>query len=173
MEQDPATELVTTLSEDGRPCGVATRATVRSRNLLHAATAVLVRRPDGRVYVHKRTDTKDIYPGAYDCWAGGVLTAGETPEAGARRELAEELGIHVKVLEPLLVWRWSDSGVRAIYHAYRVTWNGQIVHQPTEVACGDWHSLSWLAARLRDPDFPFVPDGRSLLLASGLLADEG
>ena len=169
MEADPASELVTVLDRDGHSQGVATRAEVRRANLLHAATAVLVRRSDGRIYVHKRTNTKDIYPGAHDCWAGGVLAAGEQPEDGARRELAEELGISGVPLEPLVVTRWSDANVQAIYHVYRVVWDGPVVHQPEEVASGEWCTLDELAARLADPGFDFVPDGRRLLDVCGLL----
>jgi isopentenyldiphosphate isomerase len=167
---DPAAELVTILDDDGRPCGVATRGQVRRQNLLHGATAVLVRRSDGRVYVHRRTTTKDIYPGAFDCWAGGVLAVGEPPDVGAARELAEELGVEHAALRPLVVTRWSDPAVQAIYHVYSTEWDGPIVHQAAEVAWGEWWTLETLAGHLAMPDFPFVPDGRRLLEVIGLLA---
>ena len=169
MTTDAATELVTILDDGGRPCGVATRAQVRRDNLMHAATAVLVTRSDGRVYVHKRTTTKDIYPGAYDCWAGGVLAAGETPDVGARRELAEELGIRDVALRPILVTRFVDDHVRCVDHVFAVTWDGEVVNQPEEVAWGAWWTLEQLRARLADPSFDFVPDGRRLLAECGLL----
>lgn len=168
-----ASELVTVLAEDGRPVGVAPRAEVRRRRLLHAATAVAVRRGDGRIYVHRRTPTKDIYPGAYDCWAGGVLTHGERPEIGAVRELAEELGIRGAVLRPLTVVRWADDRAQAVYHVFETTWDGPIIHQPEEVAWGDWWTLPMLAEQLARPDFPFVPDGRYLLEVTGLLPPLG
>jgi 8-oxo-dGTP pyrophosphatase MutT (NUDIX family) len=168
VNTDPAAELVTVLDEDGEPADVAPRSQVREQNLLHAATAVLVRRSDGRVYVHRRTETKDIYPGAHDCWAGGVLAAGEQPDAGARRELAEELGIDGVELEPLFVTRWSDDSVRAIYHVYRCVWDGEVVHQLAEVAWGAWWTPAELRARLSDPSFDFVPDGRQLLELAGV-----
>lgn len=169
MLKNPAAELVTILDDDGRPCGVATRADVRRHNLLHGATAILVRRSTGEIYVHRRTATKDIYPGAFDCWAGGVLAAGEPPDVGALRELSEELGVQGVVLRPLFTTRWSDPGVQAIYHVYAVTWDGPIVHQEDEIAWGAWWPPDVLAARLADPEFPFVPDGRELLALTGVL----
>ena len=75
------------------PCGSAPRSRMRAENLHHAATAVVVRDRLGRVYVHRRTTTKDVYPGRRDFAAGGVLTAGEDPHDAAVRELAEELGV--------------------------------------------------------------------------------
>jgi hypothetical protein len=64
----------------GAVVGAAPRSVMRAEGLWHAATLVLVRSGDGRcVYVHERTSTKDVYPGLRDCWAGGVVSAGETP----------------------------------------------------------------------------------------------
>ena len=162
-------ELVTVLDDEGRPCGVATRARVRAENLLHGATAVLVRDSNRRIYVHRRTETKDIYPGAFDCWAGGVLAAGEEPGAGAVRELAEELGIEGVTLRPLFTTRWRDATVQAIYHAFEVTWDGPITHQADEVAWGDWWTTDELARHVMTEDVPFVPDGRHLLAVAGIL----
>jgi len=170
LPHDPSAELVAVLDDAGQPCGVATRAQVRQANLLHGATAILVRRTDGSIYVHRRTATKDIYPGVHDCWAGGVLAADETADNGALRELAEELGITGVSLTPLLTTLWSDHHVRAIYHAYTVIWDGPIIHQPEEVAWGEWWSPHVLAERLADPTFEFVPDGRQLLELAGVLA---
>ena len=77
----------------GRPAGTTDRRRMRTENLTHAATAVVLRDPLGRVFVHRRTDTKDVYPGRLDFAAGGVVDAGEEPAArrspragrGARR----------------------------------------------------------------------------------------
>lgn len=166
-------ELVTVLDDDGRACGVATRARVRAENLLHGATAILVRDSAGRIYVHRRTETKDIYPGAFDCWAGGVLAAGEEPLAGALRELDEELGIHGVSLRPLFSTRWRDATVQAIYHAFVVTWDGPITHQADEVAWGDWWTVDELTGHLAREDIPFVPDGRHLLALAGIFKAAG
>src|SRR5674476_1412437 len=64
---------------DGRVVGTAPRDVMRAENLPHGATAVLVRRSTGEIYVHRRADTKDLWPGRHDCAAGGVLQAGEDP----------------------------------------------------------------------------------------------
>jgi 8-oxo-dGTP pyrophosphatase MutT (NUDIX family) len=57
---------------------VVARREVRARNLRHRCTYVLVLNPAGELYVHKRTDTKDVYPGFYDLVAGGVNASGES-----------------------------------------------------------------------------------------------
>lgn len=153
-------ELIERYSPDGRPIGPVRRSVMRAEGLWHAATGVLVRSGD-RVYVHRRTDTKDVYPGMHDCWAGGVVAAGETPLACAERELAEELGVSGVTPHPLFAYRYVDPPVR--YHSfnYEVWWDGPIVHQPSEVAWGGWMAVDELRSRLADPDWPFVPDGRA------------
>jgi 8-oxo-dGTP pyrophosphatase MutT (NUDIX family) len=45
------------------------------------------------IYVHRRTDTKRIFPSLYDMFVGGVATAGESLKLTAAREVGEELGL--------------------------------------------------------------------------------
>lgn len=138
MRQDGVvTELVALFGDDGHPTGeVATRAEMRARNLRHAATAIVVRDPSGRVYVHRRTDSKDIYPGRYDFAAGGVLQAGEDPYRGAQREVEEELGVTGVELRPLFEADYADDHTRYHAYCYQCTWDGPIHWQPEEVAWG-------------------------------------
>ncbi len=145
---------------DGRVVGAAPRSQVRARNLPHAATAVLVRDPAGRVYVHRRTDSKDIYPGRHDCFAGGVVLAGERPDDAAARELAEELGITGVPIDPWFRFWYADDRTHYLAFVYGTRWDGPVVHQPEEVADGGWMPVPELLDRLADPGWRFVPDGR-------------
>ncbi|HWC44065.1 MAG TPA: NUDIX domain-containing protein, partial [Actinomycetota bacterium] len=90
---DPGDELVDVVDDQDQVVAQAARREVRRGRLLHRFASVLCRDPSGRIYVHRRTDDKDVYPGMYDMTAGGVLAAGETYLEAARRELAEELGV--------------------------------------------------------------------------------
>lgn len=155
-------ELVAIYGAAGDPVGTATRARMRTEGLWHAATMVLVRSPDlRRVYVHRRSPTKDVYPGLRDCWAGGVLGAGEEPEEGARRELAEELGVTGRLV-PLFVSRFEDPPVRCHYFCFEANWDGPVTHQPEEIVSGGWMDLDELIALVRDPGSDLVPDGRAM-----------
>jgi 8-oxo-dGTP pyrophosphatase MutT (NUDIX family) len=160
-----ADELVAVYDADGIPVGSATRARMRAEGLWHAATMVLVCSGDlRRVYVHRRSPDKDVFPGLRDCFAGGVLGAGEHPDDGARRELAEELSIAGVELRPLFVLPFVRPPVRCHNFVYEASWDGPIVHQPEEIVSGGWLALPDLVTQLRDPDTDFVPDGRAVAL---------
>ena len=154
-------ELVALYDLDGAVVGADTRARVRAEGLWHAAGVVLVRSGDGNsVYVHLRTSTKDVFPSTWDCWAGGVVAAGETPLECAQRELAEELGVHGVELRPLFTHVYDKETIRCHNFAFEARWDGPFVHQPSEVAEGRWLTLEELRGWIEDPETAFVPDGR-------------
>jgi isopentenyldiphosphate isomerase len=163
---ESAGEIVALYDPDddaGRVIGAAPRGRVRAENLPHAATAVLVRRPTGELYVHRRSDAKDVWPGRHDCTAGGILLAGELPDDAARRELAEELGITRVVPDPLLRRWYRDDDTWYLAYVYVVAWDGDVRFTDGEVTAGWWERPDQLYARLADPTWPFVPDARQLL----------
>jgi 8-oxo-dGTP pyrophosphatase MutT (NUDIX family) len=150
---DQGDELVDVVDEDDRVVDVVPRREIRARNLLHRCTYVLVRGSDGRFLVHRRTETKDVYPGAYDVFAGGVLASGETYDACAARELEEELGIAGAPLERRFSHRYSGPSGEAWGAVYEVTWDGPVVHQPSEVAWSGRVTLEELDRMLATEDF--------------------
>ena len=165
---DPGDELVDVVDEDDRVVDVVTRREVRAQNLLHRCTYVLVRRSDGWIHVHRRTDTKDVDPGLYDMLPGGVCAAGEPYDECARRELAEELGIEGVQPRFLFMHRYSEPSGQAWGAVYEVTWDGPIRPQVDEVAWHDWVAPTELDALLTAR--VFCADGREIyarLLSEG------
>lgn len=160
---DGARELVALVDATGRPAGTATRPRMRELRLLHAATAVFVRDGRGRLYVHRRSPDKDWAPSRHDACAGGVLLAGEEPAAGARRELAEELGVEGAELEPLGSSLYEGPDSRAYEFVFQTRWDGPVRFADGEAVWGAWLAPAELRRRLDDPGWPFVPDTRLLL----------
>jgi isopentenyldiphosphate isomerase len=149
-------ETVALVDRSGTVVGSAERSVVRRDNLLHAATAVLVRDPAGRIYVHRRSPDKDWAPGCHDAAAGGVLTDGEEPVGSAH-------GIVGAELRPLGLSVFEDDTTRCVEHCFETTWDGPVQHADGEVVWGTWMTLPELAEHLSDPAWPFVPDTRALL----------
>lgn len=160
MSQDPGAELVDVVDDAGRTIGTVMRREMRARRLPHRSVYVLVFNRHGDLFVHLRTATKDVYPSHWDVAIGGVLAAGESFDAGARREAAEELGIAL-VPEPLFPLRWADAATVVHGMAYRAEHDGPFRLQATEVVRGEFLPLAAVAARAtRDP---FCPDGLAVL----------
>lgn len=59
----------------------------------HLVSCIVVRHRDGDFLLMKRAPTKEHYPNIWEIGAGGSVLQGETAEAAARRELAEETGV--------------------------------------------------------------------------------
>lgn len=157
---DPGGELVDILDDTGRVVGTATRREMRARRLPHRSTYILVFDPTGRLFVHRRTETKDVYPAHWDVCVGGVLAAGEDFDTGARRELREELGVDAP-LDRLFPFRWADRHTVTHGMVYRVRHAGPFRLQPEEILEGVFlppESVFRRAARE-----PFTPDGLAVL----------
>ena len=133
---------------------------MRARRLPHRSVYVLVFNARGELFVHLRTATKDVFPSHWDPAVGGVLLAGESFDAGARREAEEELGVPV-ALESLFPVRYAD--VATIVHgmAYRARHDGPFRLQPEEIVRGEFLALDAVAERAARE--PFCPDALAVL----------
>jgi isopentenyldiphosphate isomerase len=158
---DPADELVDVVDETDRVVATVTRRDVRERGLLHRCTYVLVRNRTGDVLVHRRTATKDVHPGAYDVFAGGVCAAGESYDDCARREVAEELGVEGADLRFLFHHRYRGPGGQAWGAVYEVSWDGPLRPQASEVAWTAWVAPEALRQMLAE--LTFCPDSREIV----------
>ncbi|MGH7894945.1 MAG: NUDIX hydrolase [Candidatus Binatia bacterium] len=157
------TELVDIVDEEDRVMRQATRAEMRRDNLLHRAVYVVVLDSRGEIFVHRRTDTKDIHPGYWDVTVGGVVAAGEDYPSAARRELREELGITVHVLRPLAPVRYEDAHTRLRGAAFLTVHDGPIRLQEEEIASGGFVPLT--EAQRIMAEQPCCPDGVRVLRA--------
>jgi isopentenyldiphosphate isomerase len=152
-------ELVDVIDSDDHVIATVTRAEVRARRLLHRVASTLVFRPDGRLLVHQRTQTKDVFPGAFDCFVGGVVAAGETYEEARDRELAEEMAI--EGISPIELFRHRFQGAdQSMSAIYAVTWEGPVEPQAAEIAWHGWETVERVSARVDERSF--VPDGREV-----------
>ena len=154
-------ELVDIVDDDDIVIATVTRSEMRSRRLQHRSVGIAVISTDGRLLIHRRSLAKDIWPGWWDIAAGGVVAAGETYEAAARRELEEELGI-VGDVEFLGQSRYVDDAVAEICRGYRVVHDGPFEFSDGEVSEVRWVTFAELDEMRRTHSF--LPDSIALLL---------
>ncbi len=153
-----ADELLDIVDEDDRVTGQAPRGRVYRERLRHRCVFVLARDPDGRIFVHRRTAEKLVFPSLHDMFVGGVVGAGEEYDEAALREAEEELGVH-GLPQPVPVLKFLyESGEHTWWcRVYEVGCPARVRPQPSEVA---WHTfLTDAQLRARLPEWEWVPDG--------------
>lgn len=151
-----ADELVIIVDKDNNEVGIVPRLEMRSGRLPHRATYILVFNSSGELFVQKRTQTKDVFPGYYDIAAGGVVLAGESYEQGAMRELEEELGIRDTPLTSLFDFYYENEHIRLWGRAFSCKYDGELVLQEEEVESGEFMTVDQVF-RLAETE-PFTPD---------------
>lgn len=141
-------------------------------SLLHHTSHVVVFHPDGeRILLQKRALTKDIQPGKWDTAVGGHLALGEDFEAGAKRELAEELGWK----EPVDLRYLFDMKIRNEIESEDVRVFGTTLAGPFNFLREEIDEVRfWSANELKDTSFyslftPNLVKELQLLFAGGFL----
>lgn len=155
-----ADERVDVIDESGRTVGVVTRRAMRAGRLPHRCTYILVFDGAGRLFVHLRTPTKDVYPSHWDVTVGGVLLAGETFDEGAAREIREELGVEAGA-ETLFPFHYTDAATIVQAQVYRLSHDGPFQLQAEEIVRGEFVPLDEIDARIRHESY--CPDGLQVL----------
>jgi isopentenyldiphosphate isomerase len=157
-----ADELVDIVDDDDNVIATVTRAEMRARRLPHRSVGIAVISSDGRLLIHRRSETKDIWPGWWDIAAGGVVASGESYEEAAQRELAEELGLDDVAIEFLGAAHYVDDELAALCRGYRVVHDGPFTFADGEVAEARWVTFAELDAMRATHSF--LPDSLALLL---------
>ena len=137
MSASPA-EMVDWIGDDGATIASVSREEIRARNLLHRVTATFVFHPDGRVFVHRRSPNKDVYPSLHDPFVGGTVISGESFLENSCRELEEELGVSGVPIHPLFGHRFRDEVSYCLIRVFACVHAGPLRFQPEEVTGGRW-----------------------------------
>lgn len=142
-------EIFDLVDEAGRIIGSATRSRCHSDpSLMHPVVHVVVFGPTGEIFLQKRSMTKDIQPGKWDTSVGGHLHRGETPEAGAARELGEELGVEGAPLTFAYQYIWRSPVETELVTAFATLWSGPVRLQASEIDDGRFWAQEKIAATL-------------------------
>ena len=152
-------ELFDIYDKEGRHIGTAPRSRCHGDpSLIHRTSHVVVIHPqNGSILLQKRNLQKDIQPGKWDTAVGGHLALGEDYLTGAKRELAEELGIKGEVeLFPIF-----DSKIRNNIESEDVRVFGAFIAGGFEVDPGEIDEIRfWQRDELEDPELQkdFTPN---------------
>ncbi|MEU5837863.1 NUDIX domain-containing protein [Streptomyces diacarni] len=157
-----ADELLDIVDERDRVVGQRPRGEVYAERLRHRSTSIRVRDAHGRLFVHRRTPTKLIFPGMYDVVVGGVVGAGEDYDTAALREAEEELGVEgLPMPERRTTFLFETPEHSWFLAVYEVVCTLPVRPQAEEVAWWDFLAEEELERRLAgwERDGLVVPDG--------------
>ncbi|MGW7454061.1 NUDIX hydrolase [Streptomyces sp. NPDC054787] len=155
-----ADEVLDVVDRDDRVVGQAPRGEVYARGLIHRCVFVQVTDARGRVFVHRRTASKLVFPSHYDMFVGGVVGAGESYARAALREAEEELGVSgLPQPVPLFTFLYEGPGGAWWSYVHEVRCEQAVAPQASEVAWHAYLSPQELERRVGDGRWPWVPDG--------------
>ncbi len=130
------------VDEEGRVVGKATRRECHSGSmLLHPVVHLHIFDNEGRLFLQRRSMSKDIQPGKWDTAVGGHVDYGETIEEALHREVREELGITHFVPRLNFVYCFTSSIERELVHSYRTIYEGEMVIDPVEIDEGRYWKI--------------------------------
>ncbi|GHH18610.1 NUDIX hydrolase [Streptomyces lanatus] len=154
-----ADEILDIVDENDQVIGQSPRGEAYARRLRHRCVFIEARDAQGRLFVHRRTPTKLVFPSQYDMFVGGVVGAGESYDDAALREAEEELGVS-GLPRPTYLFKFlhDDGAGHAWWSAvYEVRCELPVSPQAEEVAWYDFLTDAELERRL--PEWTWVPDG--------------
>lgn len=150
-------ELVDIVDDNDRVIDRVTRAEMRAGRMRHRCVYIILLNSSGRIFLHRRTPTKDVYPGFWDATIGGVVASGENYDQGASREVAEEVGLRDVALTRLFPISYEDATTRVSGMVYSCKSDEPLTLQADEIEEGRWAALDEVAEMMKRERF--CPDG--------------
>ena len=151
-------EWLEVVDENDVVTGLERRGVIHARGLMHRSAQVLVVNSANELFLQKRSESKDEFPGLWDSSAAGHVNPGEDYTDCARRELAEELGITDAVdLEPLFQIQAAESTGWEHCSVFRCRYDGPLTLQEEEVDDGRWLPPQEMDRLVADPRSPITP----------------
>ena len=149
------TEYVDVVDEEDRVIGKASREECHTTGKIHRVIHVLVVNSKGEVLLGKRTMDKKLYPGMHQD-IGGHVSAGETYEESAERELEEELGIKCKlerIADVKKRFRKDNENVRVFICRY----GGPVKFNKEDFTSAGFFSVGDIKEKLKKGEIEITP----------------
>ena len=146
-------EILDLIDENENIVGKTTKDNAMKKLLLHRVVSAFVFNSKREIFVHKRTMSKNIYPGMYDMTCGGAVQTGESCKKAAKRELKEEVGIKDANIEFLFKIRFENNEDNVLIYVYKTIYDGKLVFQKEEVESGEFMTISNLKKVLKNKKF--------------------
>jgi isopentenyldiphosphate isomerase len=152
-------ELLYVVDERNNPMEPMPRGVVHGSGVWHRTAHIWVLDGKGHVLCQERALEKDLHPGMWECFFGGHMDPGEEYEAGAAREVSEELGVSPLPgeLKFWKIYKFADPKGKnnEFISIYTYRFDGeiaQLVFSDNEVQQVAWFKITDVIEHLRQPD---------------------
>lgn len=152
-------EMLPVIEPSGRVLGQATRhACHDGSHLLHPVVHLHIIDREGRLFLQKRSATKDLYPGRWDTAVGGHISYGEQVTDALFREAGEELGLTDFNPAFLETYTWETVRDSELVIIFALVAHPDLHPDNAEVTEGKWWTEEEIRAaieghRLLTPNF--------------------
>lgn len=137
------------VTPQGQVIGKAPRSAVHGNpQLLHPVVHVHIINSRGELFLQKRAETKDLYPGRWDTAVGGHVSSGESIEHALNREAEEELGISMVKFQPLFRYVMKNEHESELVHGFLLRDDGPFHINREEISEGRFWQLKDIEAGL-------------------------
>jgi len=105
------------------------------------SAVIIIKNSSGQIFIHQRSNDKDLFPSLYGLGAGGKFGIGEIPEQAAKRELKEELGIEGS-LKFLFNFDFESPEVTHTIFVFEMIYNNAIeIREKHKIQWSGWSNL--------------------------------
>lgn len=148
MNKDNDKEMFPIVDEQGNIIDAATRAECHNGSkLLHPVVHLHLFDKEGRLFLQKRPEWKDIQPGKWDTAVGGHVDLGENIYNALQREVKEEIGLTDFEPELLKQYIFESDRERELINVFK-TVTDNIPHPSTELDGGRFWSKEEIQSAL-------------------------
>ncbi len=138
----PGEEWFDAIDTDGKVLGKAPRSHFHGNpKLLHAVVHLHVFNKQGRLFLQKRSEKKDLLPGKWDTAVGGHVASGETINKALMREAEEELGLNAIKAVPLFRYVMRNEWESELVHTFKIVRSGPFKLNSEEISDGRFWTL--------------------------------
>jgi len=126
-------------------------------HFIHRTVHVFVFNSKKQLFVQKRGENKDMYPGFFGSSATGHVEAGDNYSNTAFRETKEELGFEPEMLTPMfkiLIRNEEQSEFITVFFCFH---KGQITANPAEMVGGEFMDVEEVKNQIDEKKDEFTP----------------
>ncbi|MGN0190925.1 MAG: NUDIX domain-containing protein [Candidatus Cryptobacteroides sp.] len=138
-QNEPEGEMVPVVEESGLVVGRAARAYCHGGSrLLHPVVHLHIIDRDARLFLQKRSDSKDMLPGLWDTAVGGHVDYGEYLAEALLREACEEL--RLTRFNPIYIgtYPYRSETESELVNIYATVGSYELHPDPDEISEGRW-----------------------------------